>query len=46
LHASAHAVVQVVLGVSVQLFAHVSTACTVQLIDCGVQLAEQPAPDS
>jgi hypothetical protein len=46
LQASAHAVVHVVVGVSVQLLAHVSTAWTVQLMDPEVQFAEQPAPDS
>jgi hypothetical protein len=45
-HSFWHAVVHVVVGVSVQLLAQVSTAWTVQLIVLGSQFAEQPAPDS
>jgi hypothetical protein len=45
-HWFSQAVVQVCVGVSVQLFAHVLTACTAQLMDPDVQLVEQPAPYS
>jgi len=42
LHSVPQAVVQVVVGVSVQLLAHESTYWTLQLIELAVQFAEQP----
>jgi hypothetical protein len=43
LHSVSHAVPHVFVATSVQVFAHVSANWVLQLIELGVQLAEQPA---